>query len=70
VEKGFDAVSTAAQECKNPQRDLPLATMLSLGICTVLYIIVSLLVTGLVPYNEVRLTQARPLPSGRDGMTS
>lgn len=56
-------MSTAAQECKNPQRDLPLGTMLSLGICTVLYIIVSLLVTGLVPYNEVRLTHGRPLPT-------
>lgn len=52
---GFDAVSTTAQECKNPQRDLPLGTLLSLGICTALYIVVSLLVTGLVPYTEVRL---------------
>lgn len=50
---GFDAVSTTAQECKNPQRDLPLGTLLSLGICTALYIVVSLLVTGLVPYTEV-----------------
>lgn len=46
-------MSTTAQECKNPQRDLPVGTILSLVVCTALYIAVSLIVTGLVPYQEV-----------------
>jgi len=48
---GFDAVSTAAEECKNPQRDLPIAMISSLLICTVLYIVVSIVLTGMVPLN-------------------
>ncbi len=47
---GFDAVSTAAQEAKNPQRDLPIGMIASLLICTVLYILMSLVMTGLAPY--------------------
>jgi basic amino acid/polyamine antiporter, APA family len=47
---GFDAVSTAAQEAKNPQRDLPIGMIASLLICTVLYILMSLAMTGLTPY--------------------
>ncbi|RYF09978.1 MAG: amino acid permease [Deltaproteobacteria bacterium] len=47
---GFDAVSTAAQEAKNPQRDLPIGILLSLGICTVLYIVVALVLCGVVNY--------------------
>jgi len=47
---GFDAVSTAAQEAKNPQRDMPIAIIGSLLICTVLYILVSGIATGVVPY--------------------
>jgi APA family basic amino acid/polyamine antiporter len=50
---GFDAVSTAAQECKNPQRDLPIGILGSLAVCTVLYIIVSMILTGVVPYTEL-----------------
>jgi APA family basic amino acid/polyamine antiporter len=50
---GFDAVSTAAQECKNPQRDLPIGILGSLAVCTVLYIIVSMVLTGVVPYPEL-----------------
>jgi basic amino acid/polyamine antiporter, APA family len=50
---GFDAVSTAAEEAANPQRDLPIGILASLGICTVLYIVVSGLLTGLVPYAEL-----------------
>src|SRR5258708_23485406 len=45
---GFDAVSTAAQEAKNPQRDMPIGILGSLVVCTVLYILVSLVLTGLV----------------------
>jgi APA family basic amino acid/polyamine antiporter len=50
---GFDAVSTAAQEAKNPQRDLPIGILGSLGICTVLYIAVSLILTGVVSYTKL-----------------
>jgi APA family basic amino acid/polyamine antiporter len=50
---GFDAVSTAAQEAKNPQRDMPIGIIGSLLICTVLYILVSGIATGVVPYTEL-----------------
>ncbi|MBM7866853.1 amino acid permease [Heliobacterium gestii] len=51
---GFDAVSTAAEEVKNPQRDLPIGIVASLAICTVLYIIVSAILTGIVPYDQFK----------------
>lgn len=50
---GFDAVSTAAEETKNPQRDLPIAILGTLSFCTVLYILVALVLTGIVPINEI-----------------
>jgi APA family basic amino acid/polyamine antiporter len=50
---GFDAVSTAAQEAKNPQRDMPIGILGSLAICTVLYILMSLVMTGLAHYTEL-----------------
>src|ERR1043166_9921704 len=50
---GFDAVSTAAQEAKNPQRDMPIGIIGSLLICTVLYIAVSAIATGIVPYLQL-----------------
>ena len=50
---GFDAVSTAAGEAKNPQRDMPIGILGSLAICTLIYIIVSLVLTGLLPYPEL-----------------
>src|SRR5207248_2543740 len=50
---GFDAVSTAAQEAKNPQRDMPIGIIGSLLICTVLYILVSAIATGVVPYTQL-----------------
>ncbi len=50
---GFDAVSTAAQETRNPQRDLPRGILGSLAVCTVLYVAVSLVLTGLVPYQQL-----------------
>jgi APA family basic amino acid/polyamine antiporter len=50
---GFDAVSTAAQEAKNPKRDMPLGILGSLVICTVLYIVVSGLLTHIVPYQDL-----------------
>lgn len=52
---GFDAVSTAAQEAKNPKKDMPLGILGSLVICTILYILVSGLLTHLVPYTELNV---------------
>ncbi len=57
---GFDAVSTAAQEAKNPQRDLPIGMLGSLAICTVLYILMALVMTGLTSYT--RLNVPAPVP--------
>ncbi len=57
---GFDAVSTSAQEAKNPQRDMPRGILGSLAVCTVLYVLVSAVMVGLVPYKEM-LNQAAPL---------
>ena len=50
---GFDAVSTAVEEAKDPQRDVPIGIIASLAFCTVIYIIVSGLLTGIVPYTEL-----------------
>ena len=50
---GFDAVSTAAQEAKNPQRDMPIGIIGSLLVCTLLYILVSGIATGVVPYRQL-----------------
>jgi len=50
---GFDAVSTAAQEAKNPQRDMPIGILASLAVCTVLYVAVSAVLTGMVHYSEL-----------------
>ncbi|MFI5241551.1 MAG: amino acid permease [Gemmatimonadales bacterium] len=52
---GFDAVSTAAQEAKNPQKDMPVGILLSLAICTVLYILMSLVITGLAHYTTLNV---------------
>ncbi len=52
---GFDAVSTTAQEAKNPQRDLPIGMIASLAICTVLYIAVAGVLTGMVPWQQINI---------------
>ncbi|HEU5341716.1 amino acid permease [Edaphobacter sp.] len=52
---GFDAVSTAAQEAKNPKRDMPMGILGSLVICTILYILVALVLTGLVNYRDLNV---------------
>ncbi len=61
---GFDAVSTAAQEAKNPQRDMPIGILASLLICTIIYIAVAIVLLGIVPYQ--RLNVADPLAVGID----
>lgn len=50
---GFDAISTTAEECRNPQKDLPNAMILALIICTSLYVLISLILTGMVKYNQL-----------------
>ena len=52
---GFDAISTTAEECKNPQRDLPRGMIYSLIICTILYILIALTLTGMVNYSELKV---------------
>jgi basic amino acid/polyamine antiporter, APA family len=63
---GFDAVSTAAQEAKNPQRDMPIGILCSLLICTLLYILVSFVLTGVVDYR--RLDVPDPIAVGVDAL--
>ncbi len=63
---GFDAVSTAAQEAKNPKRDMPIGIIGSLAICTVLYILYGLVLTGVVNYKELNV--AAPLAVAVDRM--
>jgi basic amino acid/polyamine antiporter, APA family len=60
---GFDAVSTAAQEAKNPQRDMPIGILGSLVVCTILYILVSLVLTGLVNYKTLNVSAPVALAS-------
>lgn len=50
---GFDAVSTTAEEARNPQRDIPIGIIASLGVCTVLYVVVAAILTGIIPYNQI-----------------
>ena len=52
---GFDAISTTAEECKDPQRDLPKGMIYSLLICTVLYILIALVLTGMVSYTQLKV---------------
>lgn len=63
---GFDAVSTAAQEAKNPQRDMPIGILGSLGISTVLYILVAIVLTGIVSFTFLNV--ADPIAVGVDAM--
>jgi APA family basic amino acid/polyamine antiporter len=63
---GFDAVSTAAQEARRPQRDMPIGILGSLVVCTVLYILVAGVLTGLVPYAELNVPD--PIAKGVDAI--
>ena len=51
---GFDAISTAAEETKNPQRNMPIGILGGLAVCTVIYVVVGIVATGLVPYQQLR----------------
>jgi APA family basic amino acid/polyamine antiporter len=61
---GFDAISTAAEETKNPQRNLPIGILAGLGICTLIYVVVGAVLTGMVPYTQ--LAVADPLAKALD----
>jgi APA family basic amino acid/polyamine antiporter len=63
---GFDAVSTCAEETRNPQRDMPIGIIASLVICTVIYIAVALVLTGMLPYKQ--LDTAEPLATAFSGL--
>jgi len=65
---GFDAVSTAAQEAKNPQKDMPIGIIGSLLICTILYILVSGIATGIVPYKELNVPDPIAVAADRAGL--
>ncbi|MCX7676346.1 MAG: amino acid permease [Alteraurantiacibacter sp.] len=65
---GFDAVSTAAQEAKNPRRDMPIGIIGSLLICTVLYILVSGIATGIVPYSQLDVPDPIAVAADRAGL--
>ncbi len=64
---GFDALSTTAEECKNPQRDLPRAMIASLIICTVIYIILALVLTGMVSYTKLQVGDPLSFVFGPEG---
>jgi amino acid transporter len=66
---GFDAISTTAEECKNPQRDLPKAMMYALIICTVLYVFITLVLTGMVSYKELGVGDPLSFVFARVGLT-
>jgi amino acid transporter len=65
---GFDAISTTAEECKDPQRDLPRGMMYSIIICTILYIGISLVLTGMVPFHELAVGDPLAFVFQRVGM--
>ena len=65
---GFDAVSTAAQEAKNPQRDMPIGILGSLVVCTVLYMAVAAVLTGMLPYTQ--LGTAKPVATALEAYPS
>ncbi len=63
---GFDAVSTAAQEANNPKRDMPIGILASLAICTLLYVVVGFVLTGIVPYDKLNVPD--PIAVGIDAI--
>ena len=65
---GFDAVSTAAQEARNPQKDMPIGIIGSLLICTILYILVSGIATGIMSYKELNVPDPIAVAADRAGL--
>ncbi|MCG3161114.1 MAG: hypothetical protein JMDDDDMK_02232 [Acidobacteria bacterium] len=65
---GFDAISTTAEECRNPQRDLPRGMIYSLIICTVLYVLISLALTGMVSYKSLAVGDPLAYVFGPEGV--
>ncbi len=65
---GFDAISTTAEECKNPQRDLPRGMIYSLIICTVIYVALALVLTGMVPYTQLNVGDPMAMVFDAHGM--
>lgn len=64
---GFDAISTTAEECKDPQRDLPKGMIYSLVICTILYVLISLVLTGMVSYKNLAVGDPMAYVFGPEG---
>jgi amino acid transporter len=65
---GFDAISTTAEECKNPQRDLPRGMIYSLIICTILYVLIALVLTGMVSYKNLAVGDPLAYVFGPEGV--
>lgn len=65
---GFDAISTTAEECKNPQRDLPRGMIYSLIICTVLYVLIALVLTGMTSYTKLQVGDPLAFVFGAEGV--
>jgi len=65
---GFDAISTTAEECNNPQRDLPRGMVYSLIICTILYVLVALVLTGMVNYKDLQVADPLAFVFGKVGL--
>src|SRR6185369_16517282 len=65
---GFDAISTTAEECKNPQRDLPRGMIYSLIICTVLYVLIALVLTGMVSHKTLDVGDPLAFVFGPEGV--
>src|SRR5262249_30807328 len=65
---GFDAISTTAEECRNPQRDLPRGMIYSLVICTFLYVLISLVLTGMVSYKSLAVGDPLAFVFGPEGV--
>jgi APA family basic amino acid/polyamine antiporter len=65
---GFDAISTTSEECKNPQKDLPRAMWYSLLICTILYVFITLVLTGMVNYKELNIGDPLAYAFQRNGL--
>ncbi|MDX2171071.1 MAG: amino acid permease [Deltaproteobacteria bacterium] len=66
---GFDAVSTAAQESTHPRRDMPIGILASLGICALLYVLVSAVLTGIVPYDQLNVADPMEVGIAATGLT-